>query len=143
MADRGIHIRIRPGTDTALMLGMMNVIISRSLYDKAFIDKYTIGFDKLVEHVKQYPPEKVEKITWVPADDIRKIARIFATNKPAANVAGTAPIDQHINGFQGNRAMAIMQTITGNVDIPGSWISIPIHQAGRPEADRDQRTGRR
>ncbi len=130
MAEKGIHIRIRPGTDTALMLAMMNVIIEEKLYDKEFIDKNTIGFDKLVEHVKQYPPEEVEKITWVPADDIRKIARIFASNKPAASVPGTCSIDQHINGFQGNRAMAILQIITGNIEIPGSWISIPFIRLG-------------
>jgi anaerobic selenocysteine-containing dehydrogenase len=130
MANRGTYIRIRPGTDVALMLGMMNVIISEGLYDRAFIDRCTLGFDKLEEHVRQYTPEKVEKITWVPADDVRKIARIFAANKPAANVAGTAPIDQHINGFQGNRALAILQIITGNVEIPGSWISIPMIKLG-------------
>ncbi len=130
MAERGTYIRIRPGTDTALMLGMMNVIIEEKLYDKEFIDKNTIGFDKLVEHVKQYPPEEVEKITWVPADDVRKVARIFATNKPAANVPGTCSIDQHRNGFQGNRALAILQIITGNVDIPGSWVTIPFIRLG-------------
>ena len=130
MAEKGIHICIRPGTDTALMLAMMNVIIEEKLYDKEFIDKYTMGFDELVEHVKRYTPEDVEKITWVPAEDIRKIARLFATSKPAANVPGTCSIDQHINGFQGNRAMAILQIITGNVDIPGSWITIPFIRLG-------------
>ena len=138
MADKGIHIRIRPGTDTALMLGMMNVIIGENLYDKEFIDKNTIGFDKLAEHVKQYTPEEVEKITWVSADDVRKIARLFAGNKPAANVPGTCSIDQHINGFQGNRAMAILQIITGNVDIPGSWVTLPFLRLGDlrvPEVD--------
>jgi len=138
MADKGIYIRIRPGTDTALMLGMMNVIIGEKLYDKDFIDKNTIGFDKLVEHVKQYTPEEVEKITWVSADDVRKIARLFAGNKPAANVPGTCSIDQHINGFQGNRALAILQVITGNVDIPGSWVTLPFLRLGDlrvPEVD--------
>jgi len=138
MAEKGIHIRIRPGTDTALMLGMMNVIIGEKLYDKDFIDNNTIGFDKLVEHVKQYTPEEVEKITWVSADDVRKIARLFAGSKPAANVPGTCSIDQHINGFQGNRAMALLQIITGNVDIPGSWVSLPFIRLGDlrvPEVD--------
>lgn len=130
MAEKGIHIRIRPGTDTALMLAMMNVIIAENLYDKDYVEKKTIGFDKLTEHVKQYPPEKVEKITWVPAEDIRKIARIFANNKPATHLAGTTPIDQHINGFQGNRAMCILQAITGNVDIPGAWATIPFPRLG-------------
>ncbi len=101
MADRGTYIRIRPGTDVALMLGMMNVIVSEGLHDRAFVDRHTLGFDRLEEHVKQYPPEKIEKITWVPADDIRKIARIFAADKPAANVAGTAadrPAHQRFSG---------------------------------------------
>ncbi|MFC1920948.1 molybdopterin-dependent oxidoreductase [Chloroflexota bacterium] len=138
MAAKGMHFRIRPGTDTALMLAMMNVIIEEKLYDQKFIDEYTSGFDQLVEHVKKYPPEKVEEITWIKADDIRKIARLFATSKPAANVPGTCSIDQHINGFQGNRAMAILQIITGNIDIPGSWVSLPFIRLGDlrvPEVD--------
>jgi len=75
------------------MLGMMNVIIGENLYDKEFVEKKTIGFDKLAEHVKQYTPEKIEKITWVPAEDIRKIARLLANDRPGTNVAGTTPID--------------------------------------------------
>ena len=130
MAERGIHIQLRPGTDTALSLGMMNVIIGEDLYDKEFVEKYTHGFDKLVQHVKQYTPEKVSEITWVQADDIRKIARLFAINKPASVVPGTCSIDQHINGFQGNRVQAILQAITGNVDIPGGWVSIPFIRLG-------------
>ncbi len=130
MAEKGIHIRIRPGTDTALCLGMLNVILSEGLEDKEFVKKYTIGFDRLKEHVKQYPPEKVSEITWVPAEDIIRIARIFATTKPASIVPGTCSIDQHINGFQGNRIHAIMQAVTGNVDIPGGWVNIPFIRLG-------------
>ena len=104
---------------------MLNVIISEGLEDKAFVEKYCMGFDKLTEHVKQYSPEKVSEITWVPAEDIVKIARIYATTKPAAIVPGTCSIDQHINGFQGNRIHAIMQAVTGNVDVSGGW-----HDAG-------------
>jgi anaerobic selenocysteine-containing dehydrogenase len=138
MAEKGIHLRIRPGTDTALMLAMMHVIIEEDLYDREFVQDNTLGFDELAEHVKQYTPEKVEKITWIAAEDIRKIARLFATSKPAANVPGTCSIDQHINGFQGNRAMALLQIITGNVDIPGTWVSLPFIRLGDlrvPEVD--------
>jgi len=126
LAKRGIHIPIRPGTDCALALGMLNVIISENLYDKEFVEKYTKGFDRLVEHVKQYPPEKVEEITWVPAEDIRKISRIFATTKPAAIVPGTCCIDQHRNGLQNNRALALLQAVTGNIDLPGGWVTVPF-----------------
>ena len=130
MARRGIHLQLRPGTDTALSLGFLNVIISEGLQDQAFIDKYCKGFEQLKEHVKPYTPETVAEITWVPADDIRKVARIFATNKPASIVPGTCSIDQHINGFQGNRAHAILQAVTGNVDIPGGWVRIPFIRLG-------------
>ena len=130
LAKRGMHIPIRPGTDCALALGMLNVIISEDLYDKEFVDKYTIGFDKLAEHVKQYPPEKVEKITWVPAADIRRIARIFATTESASIVQGICSLDQHINGLQNNRVLSILQTVTGNIDKPGGWVAVPFPRLG-------------
>jgi len=130
LAKRGIHIPIRPGTDCALALGMLNVIISEGLHDKEFIDKYTIGFDKLVEHVKQYPPEKVEKITWVPAADIRRIARIFAEAESASIIQGICCLDQHINGLQNSRVLAILQAVTGNIEKPGSWVTVPFPRLG-------------
>jgi len=130
LAKRGMHIPIRPGTDCALALGMLNVIISEDLYDKEFVDKYTIGFDKLAEHVKQYPPEKVERITWVPAADIERIARIFATAESASIVQGVCALDQQINGLQNNRVLSILQTVTGNIDKPGGWVAVPFPRLG-------------
>jgi anaerobic selenocysteine-containing dehydrogenase len=130
IAKKGYHVQIRPGTDTALCLGMMNVIISEGLEDKKFIAEFTSGFDKLKEHVKEYTPEKVSEITWIPADDIRKIARLYATVKPACINPGTCSIDQHLNGFQTNRAQALLQIITGNVDVKGGWVSIPFIRLG-------------
>ena len=130
VAAKGINLQIRPGTDTALALGMLNVIIGEDLVDHDFINKYTIGYDKLVEHVKQYTPERVAEITWIPADQIRKVARLFATEKPACINPGTAVIDQHINGFQGNRVQAMLQIVTGNVDVPGAWASLPFIRLG-------------
>ncbi len=130
IAQKGIHIPIRPGTDTALALGMLHVIITEGLQDQKFIDTFTMGYDKLVEHVKQYTPEKVSAITWIPADDIRKIARLFATIKPACINPGTCSIDQHINGFQTNRVLSLLQIVTGNVDVAGGWTTIPFIRLG-------------
>jgi len=130
IAEKGMHVQIRPGTDTALALGLMNVIISEGLEDKKFINEFASGFDKLAEHVKEYTPEKVSEITWIAADDIRKIARLYATVKPACINPGTCSIDQNLNGFQTNRAQAILQIITGNVDIKGGWVSIPFIRLG-------------
>jgi len=119
MAD--IHIQIRPGTDCALALGLLNVIIAEELYDREFVKKWTFGFDKLREHVKRYSPEVVEKITWVPAKKIVQFARMYATNKPATISQGVA-LDHCANGVQNSRAISILIAITGNLDIIGGDI---------------------
>jgi len=126
LAKRGVHVSIRPGADAALALAMMNVIISEDLYDKEFVEKYTTGFDKLVEHVKSYLPEKASEICWVPATEIRRISRIFARAKGACIEQGINTLDQHINGFQNSRAIAILQAITGNYNRPGGWCVNPF-----------------
>ncbi|MDD5243411.1 MAG: molybdopterin-dependent oxidoreductase, partial [Syntrophorhabdaceae bacterium] len=109
-----MYIKIRPGTDGALALAMINVIVNERLYDVDFIDKYTSGFDRLVPHIQKYPPEWAEKITWVPAADIRRLAGLFAGTKGAGIYQGTCTQDQTANGTQNSRAFSILQIITGN-----------------------------
>ena len=122
--EADIHAQIRPGTDSALALGMMNVIIAEQLYDQDFIQNWTVGFDKLTEHVRKYTPEEVERITWVPASTIREIARMYATSKPAT-IAQGVPLDHCINGVQTSRAVSILIAITGNLDVSGGNIYLP------------------
>jgi len=118
-----IYTQIRPGTDCALALGILNTIISEELYDKEFVEKWTVGFDKLVDHVKTYPPEKIEKITGVPAETIKEIARTYALNKPACIHQGINSLDLHPSGFQYQRSISILQAITGNLDMPGGAVT--------------------
>ncbi len=135
LAAQGLHLQLRPGTDCALALGMMNVIVSEGLHDQAFLDEWTTGFDKLKEHVKSYPPEVVEGITGVPADNIRQAARVFAAKKGATIVQGTCTLDRQIGAVQNSRALALLQTITGNIDNPGGWVAnriIPLTDIGIP-----------
>lgn len=113
-----IWLQLRPGTDTALALGIANVIISEGLYDKEFIEKYTHGWDKFVERVQEYPLDKVEKITWVPAAKIKEAARLYAKTKPACIQWGVA-IEQTINCTDNNRILTDLMAITGNLDAPG------------------------
>lgn len=120
-----IHLRPRPGTDCAALLAMLNVIISERLYDGDFVEKWVSGFGLLEEHVSQYAPERVEKITWIPGGLIREVARLFATTKPACIVQGTNSLDQTSSGLQSSRAIAILQAVTGNVDIPGGFVWVP------------------
>lgn len=116
-----IWLQLRPGTDDALALSMLNVIIFEEIYDKAFVDQWTVGFNRLAERVRTYTPEWAEKITEVPADTIREAARLFATTKPATMEWGVA-LEHTPNCLQTVRAVAMLPGITGNIDIPGGWI---------------------
>ena len=79
MADYAdIWLQIRPGTDTALFMAWLNVIIEEGLYDKEFVEQWTFGFEELKKRAAEYPPEKVAEITWIPADKIRESARMYA-----------------------------------------------------------------
>jgi anaerobic selenocysteine-containing dehydrogenase len=113
-----IWLQLRPGTDGALALGMLNVIISEELYDKEFVEKYTHGWDQFVERVKQYPVERVAEITWVPAEKIREAARLFAKTKPATIQWGIS-IEQTINCIDNDRLLIDLLAITGNLDVKG------------------------
>ena len=124
--EADIHAQLRPGTDGALALGMLNVIINEGLYDTEFVDKWTIGFDELKKFIKDYPPEKVEAITWVSAETVRDIARMYATTKPAC-ISPRNALDQHTNASCTIRAIDILMAITGNLDVAGgNIIALPV-----------------
>ena len=118
------HAQIRPGTDTALALGMLNVLIAGELYDKTFVDEWTVGFDKLVEHVERYTPETVEEITWVPANTIVDMARTYGAHRPASITLGIS-LDHSTNGIQASRAISSLVAIAGNIDIAGGNVFAP------------------
>ncbi len=138
VSEATLWLQPRPGTDLALALGMLNVIISEGLYDENFVRNYSLGFEDLTEHVRQYTPETVEKITWIKSQDIIEAARIYASNRPAVIQAGNA-VDHTMNNFQTARALSILRSITGNLGIPGGELSYsapPILPAlGSPELD--------
>jgi len=125
LAKEGIYLQPRPGTDAAIALAMMNVIIGENLYDKEFVEKWCTGFDKLEEHVKQYTPEKAEEISGVPAPEIKRIARMFANVKEAAILEGVGHLNQYQNGLQTERCFNILMAITGKIDRPGGWVTCP------------------
>lgn len=123
-----VWLQLRPGTDGALALAWLNVIISESLYARDFVEKWTFGFDKLADHVKPFTPEWAEAITWVPAAKIRQAARIYATLHPASLYAGVAP-EFGINVTNTMRCIHLLPALTGNVDIPGgnTFLEIPVN----------------
>ncbi len=113
-----LYLQIRPGTDCALALGMLNVVINEGLYDNAFVNKWCSGFGELKDRVQDYPPEKVEKITWIPAEKIKLAAHMYAETKPACISPRTGSL-HNINGTQTVRALGSMAAICGNIDVPG------------------------
>ncbi|MFC1985281.1 molybdopterin-dependent oxidoreductase, partial [Chloroflexota bacterium] len=113
-----IWLQLRPGTDAALALGMLNVVINEGLYDKGFVGKWCLGFDELKERVQDYPPEKVEEITWVPREKVVEAARTYALTKPAS-ITQVLAIDQNADTISTAVPIAALASITGNIDVPG------------------------
>ncbi len=111
------YLPINPGTDVALALAMMHVIIGENLYNADYVSKYTLGFEQLRERVQEYPPEKVAGWTGISAEDIRKLAREYATTRPAA-IRVNYGVQRAQNGGSAMRAIAMLPCITG------SWAEI-------------------
>jgi anaerobic selenocysteine-containing dehydrogenase len=106
------HIAPKPGTDGALAMAMMHVIIEEGLQDQDYIDNYTHGYKELAERAKTRTPEWAEKITGVAADDIRKFAREYATTAPAAIRLGVA-LERNYGGSQAIRAVSCLPALIG------------------------------
>jgi anaerobic selenocysteine-containing dehydrogenase len=117
-----LWLQIRPGTDAALAMAMMNVIVKEDLYDKEFVEKWTYGFEKLAERVADMTPEKAAGITWLKADDIRRAARLFAEDTPGCIQVGSS-LERQANCGQTLRAIICLLGITGNIERPGSMMS--------------------
>ena len=120
-------LQLRPGTDNALVLAFLSVIIGEGLYDKDFVESWTHGFDTLASHVKDYTPERMSEVTWVEPELIREGARFYAASHPAAIQWGN-PIEHNIHTFDTVRALICLMAICGNLDVPGGNI-----QANEPD----------
>ena len=108
------HLQLRPGTDIALINGMLNVIIGEDIYNKEFVDNRTEGFEGLKAMVAKYPPEYVEGITGIPAEKIREVARAYA-KAPKATILYTMGITQHIVGTHNVFSVANLAMLCGQI----------------------------
>ena len=116
------------GSGLALILGMLNTIISEGLYDREFVEEYCHGFEDLKKHIERYVPESLETITWLSARQIREAARLFAGTHPGV-VHHRVGTEQDINSTQTNRSLAILAAITGNLGVKGGTSSPPMYPA--------------
>ena len=120
-----IHLRLRAGTDAALGMAMINVIINEDLYDHDFVECWCYGFNELRDRVndpeKGMTPAKAAEICGIPEEKIVAAARMYAQAKPAGISWGLA-IDQKANGMQAGQCILDLMAITGNLDVPGGNI---------------------
>ena len=118
---------VRPGTDAALALGMMRVILDEGLHDRAFVAVHTVGFERLAESLGRYSPEWAAETTGVPVETVRWLARTYATERPAMIVMGGASMFKHRAGWLTSRAIACLPALTGQLGIPGGGLG-PRHR---------------
>ena len=119
-----LHLRVRPGTDAALALGMINIIIKEDLYDHDFVDRWCYGFDELVERAAEFPVERVSEITWVPEDKIIAAARMLGNAKNSTLQWGVA-VDMTREAMPAGQAILALWESTGNMERPGGMIVAP------------------
>jgi len=117
-------VPVRPGTDAALSLAMLHVVINENLYDETFVSQHCYGFGELKDHIQKYTPDWAETITGLSADLIRDVARIYATTKQAAIDPGNG-LEHAPAASDAVRAIAILIAITGHLDKPGGNI-VPV-----------------
>jgi len=112
----------KPGSDTALLMGMCRYIVENDLHDKKFIEKKTENFEKFKKSLEEFTPEFVEKITGVPWEQIALVARVYATKKPAS-IFYAMGITQHSHGTDNVMAVANLAMLTGSVGKPSTGVN--------------------
>lgn len=127
-----IFLKINPGTDGALALGMAKLIIENGWADMDYIKKYTYGFEAYKALCDEYPLKKTAEITGLDAEDIYKAAKLYATNGPACTNYSASALVHHINGFNSHRAILCLSALTGNFDRQGGNVPNPPSYIHKP-----------
>ena len=148
-----LHLPLRSGTDAAMCLGWLHVIIGEGLYDHDFVRHWTVGFDDLAERVAEYPLDRVADICGVDADLIARAARMYATSGPAI-IPWTPTTDQQVSSTSAIRLQGILRAVCGHLDVVGGDLlggfsedfipesRLELHEA-LPQAQRDKQLGSR
>ena len=113
-----VHLQLRPGTDCAVLMAMINVVIGEELYDKDFVAKWCHGFAELKERMAVHTPEWAEGVSEVPAEKIRQAARLYAANRPGAMVEGMG-IEESTNNGEILHCRWILPALVNNIDLDG------------------------
>jgi formate dehydrogenase alpha subunit len=117
-----MHIRLKFGTDVALINGIMHVILNENLHDRTFIDERTEGFAELQEHLKNYSPDKASEICGVPPEDIIRVARLYA-GAERSSICYTLGITEHNHGVDNVKSLANLAMLTGQIGRPSTGVN--------------------
>jgi anaerobic selenocysteine-containing dehydrogenase len=117
-----VWLNLKPGTNIALLNGMMNVILREGLEDREFIDRRTMGFEELKTVVEEYPPERAAKITGVPEEKIIEAAKLYA-RADKAMIIYSLGITEHITGTHNVMSLGNLAMLTGNVGRPSTGVN--------------------
>jgi anaerobic selenocysteine-containing dehydrogenase len=128
-----LWLPVRPGSDAAMALGWINLIIEEELYDKDFVTRHCHGFDELRARAREYPLSKVADITWCDPELIARAARLYATERPGCILWGNGLEHVGRNSFQALRAVLILMGISGNLDVPGGNVFYPAPPLAYPD----------
>ena len=124
-----LWIQPRVGTDCALAMGMMNVIIEEELWDKEFVENWTFGFDELRERVKDFTPEKVSDICWIPKEHVTRPPSMWAVDTPGCIQVGSS-LERQANCGHTLRAITCLMGLAGNIERPGSMVTWVLPETG-------------
>ena len=134
---------VRPGSDAALALALLHVIVAEKLWDRDFVERHTVGFEALAAHVAHHSPAWAAPITGVPAERIVALARRYATTRPAMILMGGSSMHKGAGTWTAGRAIGCLPALTGNVGIPGGGFGPrhggPSHGQGLANIGADER----
>jgi len=121
-----LHLAVKPGSDAVLMLNLLHVIVQEALWDKGFVEQWVQGFESLFEAARDqaFSPEKGQAVTGISAEEVRSLARMYGTTRPAAIFTGNG-LEHHGHGVNTIRLLALLKAITGNLDVPGGDLFTP------------------
>jgi anaerobic selenocysteine-containing dehydrogenase len=138
------HVRPRPGTDAALALGLMHVIVDEGLHDADYVERHAVGFEQLCDRLDEYPPDRVSEITGVPAEDVRELARAYATTRPQA-IRTLIGMGHHERGGMTLRTIACLPVLVGawrelgggmaGTTAWAAWAPLDLGQVARPDLE--------
>ncbi|HEX4066774.1 MAG TPA: molybdopterin-dependent oxidoreductase [Acidobacteriaceae bacterium] len=132
------HIPINPGTDSALALGLMHLLVRDGLYDRDYVARWTCGFDQLRERIAEYPPDRVSALTGIPVADIERLAHEYATTTPAV-IRMNYGVQRSDNGGAAVRAIAMLPALTGAWKHYGGGLQLSTSGAFRFDSDALER----